>query len=160
MYQENDKPIPLLDKNTNGTGQVSMSIPKYGIFGKIIPTAQFYKFKKYKRINGFVMFRTLLQKILRKSIGYSSRKAGKAWKLANDEFKDLFAGIAREVSESEKSFEFKHVSFVETSKYKKGTKGRINNKIRLNKSVKPIRQEKVTGNLFESDLDFFELSSP
>ncbi|CAB4397990.1 unnamed protein product [Rhizophagus irregularis] len=139
----------------NGAGQYSMSIPHYGFFNIKIQSASFYKFKKYKKINGFVLFRSLIQKIFFKNVEHGSRKASKFWKVADPEFKDIFANIAREITlQMDNEIEFKHFRANYESKPTKSNRFRFNNKF-----AKPMKQEVRIGNHYQDDVNLFSYAS-
>ncbi|CAB4444082.1 unnamed protein product [Rhizophagus irregularis] len=136
----------------NGAGQYSMSIPNYGLFNIPIQPARFYKFKKYKKINGFVLFRSSIQQVFAKNVGHGSRKAGKFWNAADPEFKNIFANIAREVTlQMDNKIEFKHFQAP------KPKLNKLNNK--STKTTKTMKQEVRTGNRFQDDVILFSFTS-
>lgn len=156
-YTMDSKYKPL--HHPNGAGQYSISIPYYGFYNIIIESATSYKFKEYKKINGFVLFRSTIQKLFAKNVGYSSRKASKIWKAADKEFKDIFANIAREITlQMEKRVEFKHFTF--PTKTNSGSKP-PKNKFRMNSKsfTKPPKQELITGNHCQDDVNVFSFTS-
>jgi hypothetical protein len=136
----------------NCSGQYFMSVPHYGFYDIKIPSPQYYKIKRYKRINRFVLFRTLIQNTFSKNVGYSSRKAGKIWGAADEDFKEIFTNIAREL-EIEREIKFKNFQVERKSKPKK-------NNIKLSKSfTKPIKREALVGDLFQNDVNCFAFAS-
>ncbi|RGB23983.1 hypothetical protein C1646_676712 [Rhizophagus diaphanus] len=135
-----------------GAGQYSMSIPHYGIYDIKIQPAKFYKIKKYKKINGFVLFRTSIQKIFTKNVGHGSRKASKFWNEADEKFKDIFANIAREVTlQMDNKIEFKHFQAPKPKLNKLNKKSK--------KTTKTMKQEVRTGNHFQDDVNLFSFTS-
>ncbi|GBC00215.1 hypothetical protein RclHR1_03790008 [Rhizophagus clarus] len=140
----------------NGAGQQLISVPCYGFYDIPIPPAKFYEFKNYRKVNGFMLFRTLIQKSFSQGVGYSSHKSSKIWAAADEDFKEIFVKIANDINKMEKEIEFKHF---QEKQYKSKPKSKAN-KFKSNKAVtEPVKQEATIGDIFQDDVNCFSFTS-
>ncbi|RIA80656.1 hypothetical protein C1645_742482 [Glomus cerebriforme] len=97
-------PVPeLYDYN----GQKAVCIKKYGIYGIIVHSSN--HFKMFKKLNGFIIFRSLMQKQLKKRTGFTSHMTGEIWRAAEKDFVEHFNKIALEASlQKETELTFRH----------------------------------------------------
>ncbi|RIA80039.1 hypothetical protein C1645_839401 [Glomus cerebriforme] len=147
-------------------GQFFISIPIAGIFGCHLDTE---KYKNYKTINNFCLFRLLFQSVIPESSKtnstYVSSTASYLWKFVPQDFKNVLQRYCDEIKSEKNTIHFKTKSYNQKDYYKSRTcKNKTTLKSDESNIILPdpveklwIKQEEFIYECFQDEIRCFDI---